>query len=181
MFHGERGHDISREEAKKMGDSPSFRFDAESLDALENKDPDHRLETVFAEIGSIIDGAELEDAEKEKMRELLFEVKVDCLSYVECVLEHTIASETPLEFRARTGYKDNTEALDHRRRQAHIRYVDSLNILFRNLLKRGVETVRPYAERFAGDPRSPDHRRKVANAAMAYAWRKAKESLETED
>lgn len=171
---------VSHEDYRRMSDSPAFSLDAASLEALERKvGEQHDLDSAFVEISGLIEQADLGEKEKETLAKLLREAKESCLNYVRLVLEHTEVSEMelPADFSERRTYQLKMEEIDRRRRQAHLRYADALNILFRNMIKNGIKAAETLAQKFAGDPKDPTHRRRISELAMVYAWKKAREDL----
>lgn len=166
----------------RLEDSPVFSFDAVALEKLAKSGaPD--LGAAFDDSAELIEKSGLGEKEKLQLNKLLRDAKRACRDYVGVVLEQSEASEMSLPDDAadRGRYQLVIAEIDKRRRQAHLAYADALNILFRNMIKFGIAEAAKYAAELAGDPASPEHRRKIADAAVLYAWKKNSAPPESEE
>lgn len=165
---------------RRMHESPNFRFDLETLERLKNGNA-LELADVFSDCEAAIGSADLDDKRRAQLLKLLDDAKELTNRYVERVIESTEASEVPFpeDQAERSRYQNLVQATDRARRQTHMSLVDSLNALFRNMMKMGVPEAEAYAKALSGDPNDAVHRRKVGEAAVLYGWEKAKKATES--
>lgn len=120
--------------------------------------------------------------EKEQLRELVDDTEERAFRYIEAFTNHVacgLRRET-IGLRDPEKHQRALNESDERRMRAHNAYIDALNALSRNLLQRGFDGIRPYAEKLAGQPNDLAHRRRVGDAALKFVWDELQKEAERE-
>lgn len=131
----------------------------------------------------LVESSRLPKKEKGQLLELVQDVEERALSYIEAFTKHVLqeSRRETVGLRDPERYQRNVDESDQRRRIAHNAFVDALNIMSRNLLQRGFDGIRPYAEKLAGQPNDLAHRRRVGDAALKFVWEELKKEAEREE